>query len=433
MQNSTFEQDNSEEIIDKCPNCNLHYSIENDKIPLILPCGHIICKTCLIEISNLNKLISCPIDTKIFTHEISSFEIFQPFLQKIQKKKKLKEFICSIHNDKKIKYICEYDNETFCSKCLINHNQYPHKILNFEPNKERINDDIEIVSKQINCLKEDFNSKNKKLDEFQNLLKRKLQEESFKLKNEIKKIINSFLEIQKLYEEKIFNLYNFQCDKIEESKLNINLISNEIKSLNEKIILFQNKYSNKMNIIYNEIIEEKNDIIYNYEQLKRQNILNSNQFEETFEQLQLPKIIFHNEKNIMNYTQNLIVLDSENYLNKIKNHTENRLDCLDKRSESSERNSNKKITSLRKGSDPTSQTKFYNRFTEGKDNKPVLINDNQNIITSQFYVKYNKNNNNILKKNTMKKRGLSKKSGTNKTNNTTSTSKQSKQNLDFGF
>ena len=90
MQNETFEQDNSEEIIDKCPNCNLNYSIENDKIPLILPCGHIICKTCLIEISNLNQLISCPIDTKIFTHEISSFEIFQPFLQKIQKKKKIK-------------------------------------------------------------------------------------------------------------------------------------------------------------------------------------------------------------------------------------------------------------------------------------------------------------------------------------------------------
>ncbi len=433
MQNVTFEQDNSEEIIDKCPNCNLHYSIENDKIPLILPCGHIICKTCLIEISNLNQLISCPIDTKIFTHEISSFEIFQPFLQKIQKNKKSKEFICSIHNDKKIKYICEYDNETFCSKCLINHNQYPHKILNFEPNKERINDEIEIVSKQINFLKEDFNSKNKKLDEFQNILKKKLEEETLKLKNEIKTIINSFIEIQKLYEEKILNFYNFQCDKIEESKLNINLISNEIKLLNEKINSFQNKYKYKMNIIYNEIIEEKNNIIYNYEQLKRQNILNSNQFEETFEQLQLPKIIFHNEKNIMNYTQNLIVLDSENYLNKIKNLTENRLDCLDKRSESSERNSNKKITSLRKGSDPTNQTKFYNRFTEGKDNKPVLINDNQNIITSQFYVKYNKNNNNILKKNTLKKRGLSKKSGTNKTNNTTSTSKQSKQNLDFGF
>ena len=425
MQNATFEQDNSEEIIDKCPNCNLHYSIENDKIPLILPCGHIICKTCLIEISNLNKLISCPIDTKIFTHEISSFEIFQPFLQKIQKKKKLKEFICSIHNDKKIKYICEYDNETFCSKCLINHNQYPHKILNFEPNKERINDEIEIVSKQINCLKEDFNSKNKKLDEFQNLLKRKLQEESFKLKNEIKKIINSFLEIQKLYEEKIFNLYNFQCDKIEESKLNINLISNEIKSLNEKIILFQNKYSNKMNIIYNEIIEEKNNIIYNYEQLKRKNIINSNKFEETFEELQLPKIIF-NENLKKNFIQNIIILDSENYLNKIRNNIEK--DILEKRSESSEKNySNKKINSLRKGSDPTNQTKFYNRFKlEGKDNKPVLINDN--IIISHFDVKYNENNNNILKKNIKKKRGLSKKSGTN---NTTSTSKQSKH--DFAF
>ncbi len=425
MQIETFEQENSEENIYKCPNCNQNYSIDNNKIPLILPCGHIICKKCLIEISNLNQLISCPIDTKIFTQEIYTFKIFQPFLQKIQKKNELKEFICSIHNDKKIKYICEYDNETFCSKCLINHNQHPHKILNFEPDKERINNEIEIVYKQINLLKEEFNSKNKKLDEFQNILKKKLEEETLKLKNEIKTIINSFIEIQKLYEEKILNFYNFQCDKIEESKLNINLISNEIKLLNEKINSFQNKYKYKMNIIYNEIIEEKNNIIYNYEQLKRKNIINSNKFEETFEELQLPKIIF-NENLKKNFIQNIIILDSENYLNKIRNNIEKEI--LEKRSESSEKNySNKKINSLRKGSDPTNQTKFYNRFKlEGKDNKPVLINDN--IIISHFDVKYNENNNNILKKNIKKKRGLSKKSGTN---NTTSTSKQSKH--DFAF
>ena len=425
MQIETFEQENLEENIYKCPNCNQNYSIDNNKIPLILPCGHIICKKCLIEISNLNQFISCPIDTKIFTQEIYTFKIFQPFLQKIQKKKELKEFICSIHNDKKIKYICEYDNETFCSKCLINHNQHPHKILNFEPNKERINNEIEIVYKQINLLKEEFNSKNKKLDEFQNVLKKKLEEETFKLKNEIKTIINSFIEIQKLYEEKILNFYNFQYDKIEERKLNINLISNEIKLLNEKINSFQNKYKYKMNIIYNEIIEEKNNIIYNYEQLKRKNIINSNKFEETFEELQLPKIIF-NENLKKNLIQNIILLDSENYLNKIRNNIEK--DILEKRSESSEKNySNKKINSLRKGSDPTNQTKFYNRFKlEGKDNKPVLINDN--IIISHFDVKYNENNNNILKKNIKKKRGLSKKSGTN---NTTSTSKQSKH--DFAF
>ena len=425
MQIETFEQENLEENIYKCPNCNQNYSIDNNKIPLILPCGHIICKKCLIEISNLNQFISCPIDTKIFTQEIYTFKIFQPFLQKIQKKKELKEFICSIHNDKKIKYICEYDNETFCSKCLINHNQHPHKILNFEPNKERINNEIEIVYKQINLLKEEFNSKNKKLDEFQNVLKKKLEEETFKLKNEIKTIINSFIEIQKLYEEKILNFYNFQYDKIEERKLNINLISNEIKLLNEKINSFQNKYKYKMNIIYNEIIEEKNNIIYNYEQLKRKNIINSNKFEETFEELQLPKIIF-NENLKKNFIQNIIILDSENYLNKIRNNIEK--DILEKRSESSEKNySNKKINSLRKGSDPTNQTKFYNRFKlEGKDNKPVLINDN--IIISHFDVKYNENNNNILKKNIKKKRGLSKKSGTN---NTTSTSKQSKH--DFAF
>ena len=256
-------------------------------------------------------------------------------------------------------------------------------------------------------------------------LKKKLEEETFKLKNEIKTIINSFIEIQKLYEEKILNFYNFQYDKIEERKLNINLISNEIKLLNEKINSFQNKYKYKMNIIYNEIIEEKNNIIYNYEQLKRKNIINSNKFEETFEELQLPKIIF-NENLKKNLIQNIIILDSENYLNKIRNNIEK--DILEKRSESSEKNySNKKINSLRKGSDPTNQTKFYNRFKlEGKDNKPVLINDN--IIISHFDVKYNENNNNILKKNIKKKRGLSKKSGTN---NTTSTSKQSKH--DFAF
>ena len=319
-----FEQEKLQnDDIYKCPNCHIFYSNEEEHLPLTLPCGHIICKKCLIDISNQsNQLITCPIDTKIFSQNVSSLNVCKPFLQKPEKNNKIKEFICSIHKDKRIKYICEYDNETFCSKCLINHSKYPHKILNFEPNKERINSEIEIVSNQLNSLKNEYSLKNKKLDEFQNILKRKLQEESMKLKSEIQKIINNFLEIQNLYEEKILNLFNFECDKIEESKLSINQIINEMKLIYDKIVFFKNKYNNKINIIYNDIIDEKNDIIFKYEQLKKNNILNSNKFNITFEQLQLPKLFFKNENLLMNYTQNLIILDSENYLNKIKSHTE---------------------------------------------------------------------------------------------------------------
>ena len=249
-----FEQEKLQnDDIYKCPNCHIFYSNEEEHLPLTLPCGHIICKKCLIDISNQsNQLITCPIDTKIFSQNVSSLNVCKPFLQKPEKNNKIKEFICSIHKDKRIKYICEYDN----------------KILNFEPNKERINNEIEIVSNQLNSLKDEYSLKNKKLDEFQNILKRKLQEESMKLKSEIQKIINNFLEIQNLYEEKILNLFNFECDKIEESKLSINQIINEMKLIYDKIVFFKNKYNNKINIIYNDIIDEKNDIIFKYEQFK---------------------------------------------------------------------------------------------------------------------------------------------------------------------
>ena len=430
-----FEQGKIEEDdIYKCPNCHIFYSSEEEHLPLTLPCGHIICKKCLIEISNQsNQLITCPIDTKIFTQDVSSLNVCKPFLQIPEKKNKIKQFICAIHKDKRIKYICEYDNETFCSKCLINHSKSPHKILNFEPNKERINNEIEIVYNQLNSLKNEYSLKNKKLDEFQNILKRKLQEESMKLKGEIQKIVNNFLEIQKLYEEKILNLFNYECDKIEESKLSINQIINEMKLIYDKIVYFKNKYNNKMNIIYNDIIEEKNDIIFKYEQLKRNNILNSNKFNITFEQLQLPKLFFQNENLLMNYTQNLIILDSEKYLNKIKSYTEKKKEySFEKRSESSEKNgSNRKIKSLRKGSDPTNQGVIHSRFKiEGKDDKPILINNNEHIMHIPYYEKYNKNNNTLTSKvNSIKKRGLSGKSGTN---GTTSSSKQSKNQYEIG-
>ena len=245
-----------------------------------------------------------------------------------------------------------------------------------------------------------------------------------------KKTVNNYSEIQKLYEEKILNLFNYECDKIEESKLSINQIINEMKLIYDKIVYFKNKYNDKMNIIYNDIIEEKNDIIFKYEQLKRNNILNSNKFNITFEQLQLPKLVFQNENLFMNYTQNLIVLDSEKYLNKIKSYTEKKKDnSFEKRSESSEKNaSNRKIKSLRKGSDPTNQGVIHSRFKiEGKDDKPILINNNEHIMHIPYYEKYNKNNNIVTSKvNTIKKRGLSGKSGTN---GTTSSSKQSKHEI----
>ena len=64
-----------------CPKCKIKFD-QSRKIPLTLPCGHIICKECL---SISDKLI-CPIDSTIFRDKLASIPICHTILQHLPSK-----------------------------------------------------------------------------------------------------------------------------------------------------------------------------------------------------------------------------------------------------------------------------------------------------------------------------------------------------------
>ena len=81
-----------------------HYLIKI-KTFLKFTCGHVICKECI-----KNNL--CPIDELAFNYEDSNFPICQTIFQYLPEEK-TKKFLCKCFEHKRIKFICEYDDEIF--------------------------------------------------------------------------------------------------------------------------------------------------------------------------------------------------------------------------------------------------------------------------------------------------------------------------------
>ena len=428
-----------------CPKCNNFYTNEESHLPISIPCGHIICKTC-INSSYYNSYLICPIDSKKISFQLCNLNICKTILENLNVNNKLmnkNEFFCINHKNKKIKYFCEFDNQAFCSLCINNHNEYPHKIIKFVPNKEIINNEINLISNNLEDMKNEIINRKNILKDYENNLIIQMNDNINKLNGEIQKIINIIINSQKLFEEKIKKIFNFNIDKIKEIENNINNNFLDLNSLSNDINNFKVKIENQINYYYDIVINEKNDIIKKYEKTKKIILINCNNFNNLIKNYNFPKIEFNSDKILNIFNKNLINFNipsnNHNNLNN-KNNIEiiNNLDEINnlkptqemKSLENSPEKFNKK-KNLRKSSDPTTQL-FRNNYNNKE--KPILINynnlmtlpDNNNKIRIKSNNKLTTEGN--LKKNTnnnfsIKNRGNSFKSATNIT---TSSSKHSK-------
>ena len=118
-----------------CPSCKKIFT-KFARIPYNLKCNHIICKECI-----LNKGI-CSIDKKIIDCDIKDLTINQTFLDFIPNYSK-KVFLCKCKET--IKFMCSFDNETFCSNCLKNHENKEHSTFVFYPKINNILNDLENI------------------------------------------------------------------------------------------------------------------------------------------------------------------------------------------------------------------------------------------------------------------------------------------------
>ena len=59
----------------KCPNCKRKFE-DNKNYPIILNCGHTICKTWLLGILNINSNKKCPFDkSDLHSNNINEYKI----------------------------------------------------------------------------------------------------------------------------------------------------------------------------------------------------------------------------------------------------------------------------------------------------------------------------------------------------------------------
>lgn len=109
-----------------CPICWMKYN-KSIRIPLTLSCGHVVCKVCVKNVLTKNNIITCSIDKISMNLDINNIPVCHTILEHVPQQLS-SEFYCKIHQNKKVKYFCTYDNENFCSSCLVNHTKSPHKV-----------------------------------------------------------------------------------------------------------------------------------------------------------------------------------------------------------------------------------------------------------------------------------------------------------------
>ena len=390
----------------KCPTCGSFFT-SSTRLPLTLPCGHVICKSCLFS-----SPPQCPLDHSPYSRDhLQKCQAILDYLPSLDK-----DFVCKKHGTKRIKYMCEYDNEFFCSLCLELHSKTPHKSHLFVPNKEKMFDEIEFISKRVTDKQRELNEENQRLNECKNKLSEYTREEIKKLNDEIDKMISSLNEMKILFEEKIKNLFKYQLEEIDEGKLNISKQVLILESIESLINNFTSNYKTKMNLVYENIVDDKSKIIYQWEQyLKSVSSLSfSLGTNYIINNLAFPKLQY--DTSTFN-SLTIIKFDSVPYVKK-KEETSNQ--NLNFRTESTKENSNHNSSrrsqskiAMRKGSDPTTKLNRQFLYDVKTENKPVLINNSK--ISSPYI-----NTNNNEKNNS---------SNNNKSNNRKSVSLKYRDNI----
>ena len=101
-----------------CPVCFEHFE-ENLHIPLLLACGHSLCRCCVFEISK-DSLV-CPLDRQADPRGIDTLPKNISLLQIASHKQSKSSYPCRIHGNRKIKYYCFGCREGLCTGCMTAH------------------------------------------------------------------------------------------------------------------------------------------------------------------------------------------------------------------------------------------------------------------------------------------------------------------------
>lgn len=158
----------SEPSIFECSLCLTMFNNSN-RTPMSLPCGHVFCKSCILQYSC--SYYACPIDKSAhLTPE--KLPVCLNILYNLPKPL-LKVTCCSNHPKRQIKYKCRVHNLCLCSECVLLHAGPGHELLLFKVNTDKLKDDIreladttDSVAKDAEKALQEYGSMSKKLSIF---------------------------------------------------------------------------------------------------------------------------------------------------------------------------------------------------------------------------------------------------------------------------
>ena len=107
-----------------CPKCGKPYDFT--RFPLELPCGHSFCEECLTKFHSSNDKFLCFSDDKTFTlkiHDLPIPNFYRLIIQQLNK-----YYMCSVHKDKKMEFICDGHNEFLCEICRNDHKKHEYEV-----------------------------------------------------------------------------------------------------------------------------------------------------------------------------------------------------------------------------------------------------------------------------------------------------------------
>lgn len=93
------------------------------RVPLVLECGHTFCRGCLSKILSVKGKIECPTDRNHDPRPLLSINRNISLMHIIDhSNNKQADLPCSLHINKRARFVCIMCKVEFCSRCLISHN-----------------------------------------------------------------------------------------------------------------------------------------------------------------------------------------------------------------------------------------------------------------------------------------------------------------------
>lgn len=392
---------NTDDLI--CPKCLKDFNLDNN-IPLTLSCGHIICKSCLINLSNKSKKKICPLANEEYT----TYQICQSIAEFIEQERK---FVCKNHHNNRIKYYCEYDNNYFCSKCRANHLGEQHRIHNFIPDKSFFNE-LNFLNSRISEKKINLNEELKKIQDCRLILLSKNKEHITQIENYITGFIDNLNKFKENFIEKIQSIYSGQLDLIEKGNI---VIHDEFMYLEDiqNDINYLEEIKNKSHLIFENVLEKKKQVLQKWEkQLK----ISSQRDGKLINNLSYPVISFNTSFNFEKILVNShfeFFEKKEELSPKYSNYDEpiaiaRKVNSERKNQSLSSLESNgkkEKVKIKRKGSEPTTDTekKTIEIQLSNVPQKPIIITDHASRLFLPNTTKrtFEKRGNSFRQQNTM--------------------------------